>query len=95
MSKNRTTVIVYQLLVSIALAIAIVMSLRVIVAHGETSTEWFHLVLDLQNTKRNCLYGPDRAFLRSMFNELTVSADAMPTPAQQRWLAALRKECKL
>jgi len=60
-----------------------------------TPTEWFHLVLDLQNTKQQCLYGPDRQFLREMINALTVRPDAMPTAAQQRWLLSLKKECKL
>jgi hypothetical protein len=84
----------YQLAVSLALAFAIVVSVRVICAHGETPDEWFKLVIELQKQER-CLYGPDRAFLQEMVNTLTVSADAMPAAWQQRWLRALRKECKL
>lgn len=36
--------------------------------------------------------GADRVFLYRMVNELSVSEDAMPSTADQRWLLSIKRE---
>ena len=95
MNRNRIATIIYQLLVSFALAFAIVFSLRIIIARAETPDQWLTILTAID--QRRCAYKEnpaDRAFIRSMINQLTLDDPPPLTWRERRWVETLRKECK-
>ena len=86
---NRTATIVYQLLVSFALAFALVVTLRAI-AFGATPDEWLKLVAIIEQ-HQDRLDEDDRHFVRYMANVLTLDQAAIPTAPQQRWLLDIKR----
>jgi hypothetical protein len=90
---NRTATIVYQLLVSFALAFAIVITLRAI-AFGETPDEWFQIAVQIQ-AQQHQLDAEERRFVANVVNRLAVSQDAVPTPAHKEWLLNLKRRLRI
>jgi len=60
-----------------------------------TPDEWLALVLLLQQQSAICIARQDRKFLAEMVNTLTVDDPPAPLPWQQKWITALKKECRL
>jgi hypothetical protein len=56
--------------------------------------DWLILVTALQ--RQPCVYAAnpaDQAFMRRMVNSLTLDDPPIPTPAEQKWILTLKREC--
>jgi hypothetical protein len=60
-----------------------------------TPETWFALVVLLQQQPARCIAKEDRVFLAQMLNQLAVDAPPEPKAWEQRWLMALKRECRL
>jgi len=89
---------VYGLIVS-ALLVG-VMCLWAMPARSETNDQWLAIVAeidraieraDAQGRQLRYINAEDRQFVRKMANTLTADDNALPTPAQARWLRAIRE----
>lgn len=54
--------------------------------------DWWDLTIELNNRADEIGNRPDRNFLRQLKNSLSLSNDAIPTPAEQRWLISIKRE---
>jgi hypothetical protein len=91
----RTQVLLARLSTLFLIAISCVIVFWAVSAYGTpTPDDWFRLVLDLQNTKRDCLDKDDRDFLRNMINLMTLDDFGEPNAIQKKWILAIKKECK-
>jgi hypothetical protein len=60
-----------------------------------TPEEWLLLVTLLQKQGPVCVAREDRRFLAQMVNQLTIDDPPPVQPWQQKWIQAIRKECRL
>jgi hypothetical protein len=83
-----------------ALIIMFLLLLDLAGAAERSADQWFALVVkidrdiaqaDLEGRRIDKIDAEDRRFVRKMVNELSVSQDAAPTPAQAKWLNAIEQ----
>ena len=60
-----------------------------------TAEEWLVVIAALQKQGPVCIAKEDRRFLADMVNVLTLDDPPVVLRWQERWLAALRRECRL
>jgi len=61
-----------------------------------TPEAWLLLVIMIQKTPCNYKENyADELFISQMINLLTMDNPPVPTPAEQRWILTLKKECKV
>jgi hypothetical protein len=86
-------------LLFVAAVIALIITAVSVAKAQRSADDWFALLAgierdvaqaDTEHRKIPGLNRDDRAFIRKMANELSVSAEAKPTPAQGQWLISIR-----
>jgi hypothetical protein len=94
-ASKKATIVALEALIALALAFAIVFTLYTIAAHSAATDEWLPILTAIE--RQPCAYKEnpvDRAFIRSMINQLTLDDPPELTWRQRRWLETLKKECK-
>jgi len=65
-------------------------------AHGKTAEQWLELVTAIQRQPCEYKENPaDNLFISKMINLLTLDNPSAPNRAEQKWILALKRECKL